>query len=246
MRKINKSNKAIIVMLLIVLTASFLCMTNLNSIKADTTNNIAISYSTLETTQLGLKFAGYNTFDYPYSGFTYLIVNMTIENNGYDDFSTAPSYFYVIADNTEYSYSASETFSLNFDFYSYDHFTLWKNVYIQNGENFAGTMVFQIPEDSIIRIGYKGNNSQSQSYDIIWLSAAPSPAPTQITPTPIITPIPTKSPTPYLPPNRNAPHLTPEYYLLLITVVFASILVSVLIYRSIKKPLTQSRNLDLF
>jgi hypothetical protein len=169
-------------------------MTSLSSVKADTGNNIAINYSTYETTQLGVKHAEYNAYEYPYSGFTYLIVNMTIENNGYSDFSTDPQYFYVIANNTKYTYSVSETSSLNIDLYNYGprHFHIWKNVDVQNGGTFAGTIVFLIPEGSIISMGYSGNNSQSQSFNIVWTSVTPSPTPS---------PEPTPSPTDTHPPK---------------------------------------------
>src|SRR4030066_784514 len=44
--------------------------------------------------------------DRPNSGKVFLVVNMTIKNNGYDSFSTNALNFFVIADNVKYSYDS--------------------------------------------------------------------------------------------------------------------------------------------
>jgi hypothetical protein len=48
----------------------------------------------------------------------------------------------------------------------------------------------------------------------------------------ILTPTPSPTETPYLPPNdRNAPHLDPTFYLLPISVIIAIIVIAIIIYR---------------
>jgi hypothetical protein len=56
-------------------------------------------------------------------------------------------------------------------------------------------------------------------------------------------PLPTASPTPYLPSDRNAPHLDPIFYLIPIAVIFVAIVVSVLIYRRHRKTVNSVKKL---
>ncbi len=194
MGKFSKIVEGNIVVFSLVLVACF-CFTSLNFVKADSSNYIAINYDTIETWQLAVnifdKSFG-NAFDYPDGSSIFLIVNVTIENHGYSQFRTDPNYFYVIANNTRYSFDSFETYVLDYDFYSYNHYSNWSTVDIRNGETFTGTMVFVIPVGSTASLGYSDKGNPSQSYIIMWNGVIAPPTPT---PTPMLnatlTPYPT-------------------------------------------------------
>lgn len=182
MGKVSKTNKRIIVVFSLILI-TFFCVTSLSSVKADSGNNIAINYSAYQAGILLVQFGEYpNTPEASNDGFVFLVVNMTIHNDGYDIFNTGLGYFYVTANNTKFNFD-SATYEVN----------NWATVDIPNGGTFVGTIVFQIPNGSIIsNLGYNGYYNQSQSYNIIWTPITASPTPTPVpTPIPSLTSIPT-------------------------------------------------------
>ena len=89
------------------------------------------------------------------SGRDFLILDMIIDNIGYESFSTNPYWFHVIAENIEY----------DFDF----HLVLmedWETVDVLDGETFQGTIVFQIPESAdSFTLGYESSLAE---YKIVW------------------------------------------------------------------------------
>jgi hypothetical protein len=64
-----------------------------------TIQKILIAYSSTVMTQIGTG----DFPDRPSSGYVYLVVDMTIENQGYDSFSSNPFYFSVVINNVKYS-----------------------------------------------------------------------------------------------------------------------------------------------
>jgi outer membrane biosynthesis protein TonB len=80
----------------------------------------------------------YGLIDKPDTGNVWLVVNMTITNNGYSSFNTNPNYFSVTINNIKYNYD-SETFS-----YGY-----WNTgIDILNGGSYNGALVFQVPSSA--------------------------------------------------------------------------------------------------
>ncbi|MCS3901014.1 hypothetical protein J3E06_000698 [Methanococcus voltae] len=71
-------------------------------------------------------------------GKKYLIVDITVYNNGYDEISVNPLYFDAIVDGVEYDYSI-DSYSLENDLDS---------VNLRNGGKTSGSLAFEIPEDS--------------------------------------------------------------------------------------------------
>lgn len=112
--------------------------------------NIAISYSN-ETVQSIVEPLG---VDYPKSGKVFLVVNMTIRNNGYDRFSANTFYFHVIVDKVNYNVDR-ETYVVN----------NWNTTDVLNGGIFKGTLVFQIPANATsFTLGY----GLLANYNIVW------------------------------------------------------------------------------
>lgn len=92
-------------------------------------------------------------------GKVFLSVHMTIKNNGYDSFSTDPSYFYVIvngiSDSVKCSYESRTYTSEN-----------WNNTIISNGETFKGRLHFQVPDSWLfLEFEYKAT---SGNFNVVW------------------------------------------------------------------------------
>lgn len=90
---------------------------------------ITVSYTSEQSNKIG---------DYSEApiGKVFLIVTMTIKNNGYDEFNLNPNYFSIIIDSIKYNY-ASETFSLPNK--------LDSSAEILDGGSITGSMAFIIP-----------------------------------------------------------------------------------------------------
>ena len=114
--------------------------------------NITISYS-YQTADVVTPIYGDDIQSDP--GRDFLIVNMTIENNGYESFSTNQYWFHVIVEDIEY----------DFDY----HLVLledWMTVDVLDGETFQGILMFQIPESaSSFTLVYE---SAFSKYKIVW------------------------------------------------------------------------------
>jgi|GEM_PF-4082421 Predicted solute binding protein len=172
MLRVSKAS-ALLLTLTIAMIAS-VCVANLNSVNAETENNITVHYRTMRSESLLFKYPMNYGSIWANGDYVYLVVNMTINNNGYNSFSTDPAYFFVVADNTNYTFDASGTYDR-----AAMEDSLWKTVDIPNGGTFTGTLVFQIPmSSSVSSLGYSGYYNQSQSFNIIWASITPSLTPT--------------------------------------------------------------------
>ena len=113
--------------------------------------DITISYSVKTADNITTKYGDDVQSD---SGKYFLIVDMTIKNNGYDGFNTYPYLFHAIADNIKYDY-----------YYNLVEMENWDVVDVRDGGTFHGTLVFQLPESaSSFTLGYDA----FQDYNIIW------------------------------------------------------------------------------
>ena len=91
----------------------------------------------------------------PDSGSTFLEVNMTVENMGYESFSTNLFYFNIIVDNIKYSVDSTTYLTDN-----------WELVDVLDKGIYQGTLIFQIPESATsFTLGY---NAFFPTYNIIW------------------------------------------------------------------------------
>ena len=142
-------NEKITILLLILLLMSFSFMICSKTAKAD--NNIAINYTVYnaDVTQISNEL--------PQSGCVFVIVNVTITNNGYDSFSTNPTFF-VAVNNLDGGYDIDQDGTLNY----------WQAVTLSNGGTYSGALVFQLPEGaneikSLSWVGLPGQN-----YNIVW------------------------------------------------------------------------------
>jgi len=120
-----------------------------------TSKNITISYVGTESEHLIWISHGLSGIEMPSTDKLFLVMNITISNNGYESFSTSPFRFYVIADNVKYDFD-SNTYLLDD----------WETVDILDGGTFHGTLVFQVPEStSSYILGYEVYFTR---YDIVW------------------------------------------------------------------------------
>ena len=84
-----------------------------------------------------------------------LVVNMSIENRGYDSFNTSPEYFSVVVSNAKYSYDPAGS-----DL---------KTVEIPNGGKINGTLAFRVPLGTASsKVGYKLVYSGVRLYNVWW------------------------------------------------------------------------------
>lgn len=95
--------------------------------------NITIEYSSSTDNIL----VGSNEYivDQAKSGNTFLVVDMTITNNGYSEFSTNPFYFSVIVDNVKYN--TAFVYNLENE--------LGTRTILNNGK-ISGKLAFEVPE----------------------------------------------------------------------------------------------------
>ncbi|UCC57593.1 MAG: DUF4352 domain-containing protein [Candidatus Bathyarchaeum sp.] len=114
--------------------------------------NITISYSS-QTADVVTTIYGDNIQSD--SGKDFLILDMTIDNNGYESFSTNQYWFHVIVEDIEY----------DFDYHSV-LLEDWMTVDVLDGETFQGILMFQIPESaSSFTLVYESAFSE---YKIVW------------------------------------------------------------------------------
>ena len=95
-------------------------------------------------------------------GSAFLVVNMTIHNQGYDTFSVNPLYFKAVVDNVAYSYST----------YSYklgdEGYTRLGVASVLDGGTFTGALAFEVPQGySQVSMQYQG----LRTYSIDWIRA---------------------------------------------------------------------------
>ena len=84
-----------------------------------------------------------------------LVLDMIIENRGYQSFNTSPAYFSVVVTNLTYPYDASRS-----DL---------KAVNLADGGKISGKLVFQVPSGTASsRVGFRPVYSGTQVYNVQW------------------------------------------------------------------------------
>jgi hypothetical protein len=115
--------------------------------------NVTITYST----EMAYAIEGDFSTSEPDPGGVFLIVDMTIQNNGYSTFDNSETYFNVIVDRVSFDVDYWETMVLG----------NWKTVDIYDGGIYEGTLVFEIPEKhETYQLDYK---KWFSSYNIVWV-----------------------------------------------------------------------------
>lgn len=98
----------------------------------------------------------------PSPGYVYLMVNMTIENNGYDRCDTSPAWFTIIAGNYG---------KYGVDIMLTSYVGHWSTNNIPNGYSFSGVLVFQIPSSSSVpSIEYNYIVGSSTRANVRWIN----------------------------------------------------------------------------
>jgi len=88
-------------------------------------------------------------------GNVFLVVNLTIKNNGYEEFSTNPYYFDAVADGVRYGFD-NRTWNV----------ANWEPIELIIGETYSGTLIFQIPATTqSVTVDYMRENHE---YTINW------------------------------------------------------------------------------
>jgi hypothetical protein len=117
------------------------------------TQKITITYSSMTTTQIG---TGYFP-DKPDPGNVFLVLDMTIKNQGYDSFSTNQFYFSVIVDNVEYD----TAFVTELD-------NELKLVDVLDGGTVRGKLAFEVP-NKVTTLGFEVVYGAWNDYNIEWV-----------------------------------------------------------------------------
>lgn len=116
----------------------------------ETEKNIIIKYSSTTTNQIG----DWNEAD---PGYTYLVLDLDIENRGYDSFSTNSFYFSVVVNKVEYDVA----FVVGLE-------NELKMVDLLNGGKARGTLAFEVPTE-VSSVGYQIKYEAFTRYDIDWI-----------------------------------------------------------------------------
>jgi uncharacterized repeat protein (TIGR02543 family) len=114
------------------------------------TPQIIIKYSSTTTNQIGQIFTAK-------SGYTYLILDLNIENNGYESFDTYEGYFYVIVNNVQYSNTPTGTENE------------LEDVSLLSGGQTSGNIEFEVPQN-VVSLGYQVGYSYLPQYSIKWVA----------------------------------------------------------------------------
>jgi len=113
----------------------------------------AVSNPVITITYSGI-FAGQTA-----SGLLKLLVDLTIENRGYESFNTSPESFSVKVSKYSYRFSESDLQTVN----------------LADGDKIQGKLAFQVPpEAATTRVGYEMEHSGKPLHDIQWFKQANS------------------------------------------------------------------------
>lgn len=121
------------------------------------TKEVVISYSSTTTDHLGEYFEYLEEWMYEADpGYTYLVVSLDIENNGYDSFSIAGGYFSAVVNNVAYNvvYVGLEN--------------MLKVVDLLDGGRISGKLAFEVPKE-VTSLGYQLKYEGFKEYNIKWI-----------------------------------------------------------------------------
>lgn len=125
---------------------------------SQTANKIIIRYSSTTTDEIGGVYA---QFQKPGSGYTYLVVNLDIENQGYDSFWTSPICFSVVVNNVEYGWTP--VFALENEL---------ETTRLLDGGRITGAVAFKVPTE-VSTMGYEIRATSMYkdcgTYNIEWI-----------------------------------------------------------------------------
>jgi hypothetical protein len=119
-----------------------------------TTSKIVITYSATTLTEIGSGFLSST----PTAENVYLVLDMTVENQGYNTFSTNPFYFSVIIDNVKYKSS----------FLSYDLDNELKAVDVLDGGKVEGALAFEVPT-TVTLSGFQAVYQAFSNFNVEWI-----------------------------------------------------------------------------
>jgi len=135
----------------ILLLVSVSCIACLKAVKAE--NKIAINYNISYPVQI--------TGNTPPTALSFLVLNMTIKDNGYNGFSTNPTYFAVNETGDQYG-SSPLTYNANATG------ALWETKTLNDGGTYSGLMVFEY-NPSPYELGFTTPTyNGAQNYNVIW------------------------------------------------------------------------------
>jgi uncharacterized repeat protein (TIGR02543 family) len=114
------------------------------------TPQIVIKFSATTANQIGRVFTAK-------PGYTYLILHLDIENNGYESFDTYEGYFYVVVNNVKYSNTPTGTENE------------LEDVSLFSGGQTSGNIEFEVPQ-SVTSLSYQVGHSYLPRYNIKWVA----------------------------------------------------------------------------
>ena len=117
---------------------------------SEAAKKIIIEYSSATKQQIGEWSKGK-------PGYVYLVLDLHIENQGYDSFSTNPLFFYVVVSNVKYS--AAFVMGLESEL---------KVVDLLDGGKTAGEIAFEVPPE-VSSAGYQIRCEAFREYNIEWV-----------------------------------------------------------------------------
>jgi len=117
---------------------------------SEAAKKIIIEYSSTTTQQIG-------EWSKAKPGYVYLVLDLHIENQGYDSFSTNPLFFYVVVSNVKYS--VAFVMGLENELGAVD---------LLDGGKAAGRIAFEVPSD-VSSAGYQIRYEAFRQYNIEWV-----------------------------------------------------------------------------
>lgn len=117
---------------------------------SETARRIIIGYSSTTTQRIG-------EWSEAEPGYVYLVLDLHIENQGYDSFSTNPLFFYVVVNNVKYS--AAFVMGLESELKAVD--------LLDRGKT-AGEIAFEVPPE-VSSAGYQIGYEAFRKYNIEWV-----------------------------------------------------------------------------
>jgi len=128
------------------------CIAGLSAVKA-ASNNITINYNVSYPVQI--------TGNTPPGALSFMVLNMTIKDNGYSGFSTNPTYFAFNETGDQYG-SVPLTYDANATN------ALWETKTLNNGDTYSGLMVFEY-NPSPYELGFTTPTyNGAQNYNVVW------------------------------------------------------------------------------
>jgi hypothetical protein len=151
------------IILLVIIIAVAASAANRPSTSSGTSPNPGTSQNKAVTiTHSPRNLNGIGAYSTPASGKVYLVVNMTIQNRGYDKFEVNPFYFKVVVDSVAYSYSIASS-ALGDEGYTYLGVAS-----VLDGGKISGALAFEVPKGySLYSMQYNGFST----YTINWVAA---------------------------------------------------------------------------